>query len=157
MKPEIRDAFWQALTRSPIVMLRLAGEGEPTGHALANPMTAQIDSNAAGCVWFFMSRDSALAAGGPAQADFSATGHDVFAVLEGELVEEADPAVFDRFYTDEVAAWFVGDKPSDEALLMRFDIAHAEVWTKDQWVSGLLRCLTGQTRQKGDHDSGPIS
>jgi general stress protein 26 len=157
MRAEIRDAFWHALARSPAVMLRLAGPGEGVGQPLAHPMTAQLDSDADGCIRFFMSRDNALAAGGPAQADFSATGHDVFAMLEGELVEEADPAVFDRLFTDEVAAWFEGGKASAEALLMRLDIANAEVWTTDQWVSGLFRRLTGKTPQKGDHDSGPIS
>lgn len=154
MKSEIRDAFWHALARSPIMMLRLAKGGGDAGSALAVPMTAQLDPDADGCIWFFMSADNNLAAGGPAQADFSAKGHDVFAVLNGNLVEEADRAVFDRLYTKEVAAWFEGGKAS---LLMRLDIADAEVWTTDRSLAGLFQRMIGTSGQKGDHASGPIT
>lgn len=157
MKPEIRDAFWHALARSPIMMVRLAGAGEGLGQPLAHPMTAQLDRDADGSIWFFMSRDNGLAPGGPAQADFSATGHDVFAVLEGELVTETERAVFDKLFTDEVAAWFDGGKASAEALLMSFDIANAEVWTSGGTIGGLFHRLTGAAAAKGDHDSGPIT
>ncbi len=157
MKPEIREAFWHALARSPVMMVRLAGAGESAGQPLARPMTAQLDRDADGSIWFFMNRDNGLAPGGPAQADFSATGHDVFAVLEGELVVETDQAVFGGLLTDEVAAWFEGGKATTAALLLRFDIANAEVWTSEQSLAGLFHRLTGASASKGDHASGPIT
>ncbi len=157
MKPEIRDAFWHALARSPVMMVRLAGAGDGAGRPLARPMTAQLDRDADGSIWFFMNRDNGLAPGGPAQADFSATGHDVFAVLEGELVAETDRAVIDTLFTDEVAAWFEGGKATTAALLLRFDIANAEVWTSDRSLAGLFRRLTGASASKGDHASGRIT
>lgn len=156
MKPEIRDAFWHALARSPVMMVRLTGTAEGVGSPLAHPMTAQLDRDADGAIWFFMNRDNSLASGGPAQADFSATGHDVFAVLEGKLTEETDRAIFDKLFTDDVAAWFDGGKASAEALLLRFDIANAEVWTSERSLAGLFRRLTGAAA-RGDHEAGPIT
>ena len=41
-------------------------------------------------------------------------------------------------------------------MLMRFNIANAEVWTTDQRVFGLFRRLTGKTPQKADHVGGPL-
>jgi hypothetical protein len=42
------------------------------------------------------------------------------------------------------------------AVLMRFNIANAEVWTTDQRVFGLFSRLTGKTPQKADHVGGPL-
>jgi general stress protein 26 len=152
MTPEIRDAFWHALAASPIMMVRLAATGSP-----AHPMTAQLDRDADGCIWFFMSRDNTLAAGGPAHADLSASGHNLFAALEGALVEETDKAVFDKHFTGSVAAWFEGGKTSPEVLLMRFDIARAEIWQADTAIAGLLHRLTGATGERGEHEVGSIT
>lgn len=157
MKPEIRDAFWHALARSPIMMVRLAGAREGASDLLPHPMTAQLDRDADGSIWFFMNRDNSLASGGPAQADFSATGHDVFAVLDGQMIEETDRGVFDKLFTAEVAAWFDGSDASDQALLLRFDIANAEVWTSDLSQAGLFNRQTGTERPKGAHERGPIT
>ena len=152
MTPEIREAFWHALAASPIMMVRLAAGGHP-----AHPMTAQLDRDANGCIWFFMSRDNTLAAGGPAFADLSASGHKLFAALEGELVEETDRAVFEKYFTKDVATWFEGDKDGLSVLLMRFDIRNAEIWQTDTAIAGLLHRLTGAAGERGEHEAGSIT
>lgn len=152
MTPQIRDAFWHALAASPIMMVRLAAAGSP-----AHPMTAQLDRDADGCIWFFMNRDNTLAVGGPAYADLSASGHNLFAALGGTLVEEIDKAVFDQHFTGSVAAWFEGGKSSPDVLLMRFDIARAEIWQTDTAIAGLLHRLTGAAGERGEHEAGSIT
>ena len=152
MTPAIRDAFWHALAASPIMMVRLANAGSP-----AHPMTAQLDRDADGRIWFFMSRDNTLAAAGPAHADFAASGHHLFAALEGTLGEETDRAVFDKLFSSDVAAWFKGGADSADVLLMRFDIGNAEIWKTDTTIAGLLHRLTGTTAERGDHETGPIN
>ena len=155
MTPEIRNAFWHALADSPIMMVRLAAGG-----GLAHPMTAQLDRDADGCIWLFMSRTNTLAAGGLVEADFSATGHKVFAALEGELVEETDRAIFDKLISNDVEAWFDGGKDSPDILLMRFEIGNAEIWKIDTTIAGLFHRLTGTPVKPGEagaHDKGPIT
>ncbi|MFM9934568.1 MAG: pyridoxamine 5'-phosphate oxidase family protein [Novosphingobium sp.] len=155
MNSEIRDAFWQALAGSPVMMVRLAAQG-----STAHPMTAQLDRDADGCFWFFMNRDNTLAAGGAAHADLSASGHTVFAAVEGTLTEETDRAVFDKLFTGDVAAWFKDGRNSPEILLMRFDLGDAEIWKIDTTIAGLFHRLIGapvRPGEAGKHDKGPLT
>ena len=155
MNPEIRDAFWHALASSPIMMVRLAAEG-----SRAHPMTAQLDREANGCIWFFMNRSNTLAVGGPAKADLSASDHKLFAATDGMLVEETDRAVFEKLYNNDVAAWFKDGKDSPDLLMMRFDISDAEIWNIDMTIAGLFHRMTGsqiQASEVGNHEKGPIT
>ena len=81
----LKQKFWTALADSPFLFLQL--DADP--HA-AVPMTAQLDRQAHGAIWFFHSRSGPLAAGGPATATFAGKGHDLFARFSGTLAEETD-------------------------------------------------------------------
>lgn len=154
MDHETRKAFWNALADSPFLMVHLA-----RADAASQPMTAMLDKDAHGAVWFFMNRGNALAAGGPARADLSAKGHKLFASISGVLTAETDGAVFEKLWSDKVGAWFEGGKNSPSLLLMRLDIYNAEVWQVDMTVKGLLRLFSGsliQPREAGQHATGPV-
>lgn len=154
MNPEIRNAFWKELAHSPFMMVRLAN---PAGSG--QPMTAMLDAQAHGKIWFFMNSGNTLAPGGPAHAELSAKGHGLFAAITGTLHAETDPAVRDKLWSDKVAAWFKQGKDSPAVLLMRFDIVDAEVWQVDMSVAGLLHLFTGtliQPEQAGHHATGPV-
>jgi len=154
MDPEIRKAFWKSLADSPFLMVRLRD-----GAGAGQPMTAMLDVDAHGTIWFFMDKGNRLAAGGPAQADLSAKGHKLFAALSGTLIAETDRAVFDKLWSDKVGAWFEGGKDSPSLLLMRFEIADAEVWQVDMTVTGLLHLFTGSLihpEEAGHHAEGAV-
>jgi general stress protein 26 len=106
-----------------------------------------------------MNRSNTLAPGGAARADLSAKGHKLFAAITGTLTEETNRAVFDKLWSDKVAAWFKGGKDSPDLLLMRMDIDDAEVWQVDMTVTGLLHLFTGsliQPEEAGHHAVGPV-
>lgn len=138
MKKELREEFWKSFEKSPFIMIRLEGTG---GHA--EPMTAQLDRDAHHEIWFFTSRDNRIASGGKAMAQFSSKGHDVFACLAGNIVEETDKAVFDKHWSRAAEAWFPGGREDPSVIMLRFDIAEAEVWTADPGIIGKFKLMTG--------------
>ena len=80
---EIEAKLWKALKSDRVVMLGLAGVAE--GHA--KPMSAQIEGEEGGPIWFFTAKDTdfarELGTGGAALIHFAAKGHDLFATIEG--------------------------------------------------------------------------
>jgi general stress protein 26 len=140
MKDDIRTQLWTALDDSPFLMVGLTGEPM---HSL--PMTAILDKDAHGAFWFYTTRHSRIARGGPAMAQFAARKHELFACISGTLHEEQDPAVIDRHWSNDVAAWFEGGRTDPDLLMLRFDLDDAEIWTADLGVKGLFKLMTGQT------------
>lgn len=138
MTETISKQFWTALEDSPFLMVGLNGDHQ---HSL--PMTAQLDRNANHAFWFYASKDNRLAAGGPAMAQFSAKGHDLFACISGTIVTENDPVVIDRYWSNQVAAWYEGGRNDPNLLMLRFDLGDAEIWTADMGVKGLFKLMTG--------------
>ena len=154
MDPEIREAFWKALAHSPFMMVRL-DQADSGGQ----PMTAMLDSDAHGKIWFFMASNNTLAPGGAAHAELSDKGHSLFAALNGTLQREDDATVRDKLWSGKVAAWFKEGKDSPSVLLMRFDIADAHVWQVDMTAAGLFHLFTGtliKPGQAGHYDTGPV-
>lgn len=152
--PDLRQSFWTALDDSPFLMVRLAG-----GDTGGQPMTAMLDPSAHGTIWFFMSRDNDLASGGEVRAEFAAKGHRLFAALTGTLEIEPDRAVFEKLWSNKVAAWFKGGKDDPALRLMRYAIAHAEVWEVDMSIGGLLHLFTGTLiphEEAGHHAEGTV-
>lgn len=139
MSDNIRTDFWKALEASPFLMVKLTGE-----HTHALPMTAQLDKHASHAFWFYTSKDSRLAAGGSAMAQFSSKGHDLFACVSGTLREETDAAVIDRYWSNQVEAWYEGGRNDPNLLMLRFDLYDAEIWTMDMGVKGLFKLVTGK-------------
>lgn len=145
MDSKIREEFWHAFEKSPVIMIRLDGSSD---HAA--PMTAQLDKDAHHAIWFYTSRGNRIAAGGRAVAEFSSKGHDVFASLSGTLTEETDPATIDRHWSKPVEAWFPKGRNDPDLVMLRLDIGHSEVWTVDAGIIGTFKLLTGQDVRSSD-------
>ena len=141
---EIRERFWKELSRSPFLMVTLQGTQD---HAM--PMTAQLDANAHHCFWFYSSKGNRLATGGRAMAQFAAKDHDLFACIDGILTPESDPAIIDRYWSNDVAAWYSGGRDDPDLLMLRFDLGTAEIWRADSGAGGLFRKLFGGDARRG--------
>lgn len=135
---EIRERFWKELSESPFLMLGLEGT-----HQHSQPMTAQLDPHANSEFWFYTSRDNRLSPGGKAMAQFVSKEHYLFACIDGTLVEETDPAVIDRYWSNEVEAWFPQGRQDPSLMMLRFELGTAEIWLADLSVKGLFKMLLG--------------
>jgi len=154
MDKETRETFWKAFADSPYIMMRLDGSTEH-----AEPMTAQLDKDAHHAIWFFLPRDNRIAAGGSAMGQVVTKGHDVFACLSGTLVEEADPSLREKHWNTVVESWFPNGKTDPNVLMLRFDIADAEVWIADMSMKGKFKMLTGRPidpSEAGTHAVGAV-
>lgn len=148
-KADIRDRLWSELAQSPFLMVGLMSGG---GHSL--PMTAQLDPDANHCFWFYTVKDNRLASGGAAMAQFSAKGHDLFACIDGRLSPETDPAVIDRYWSNQVEAWYPGGRNDPNLLMLRFDLGSAEIWLADLSFKGMFKMMFGgdvRAEMKGKH------
>lgn len=151
---EIRDRFWAELSASPFLMVGLVGSQD---HHL--PMTAQLDPDANHCFWFYTSKDNRLAPGGAAMAQFSGKGHDLFACVNGTLSAETDPAVIDRYWSNDVEAWYPGGRQDPNLLMLRFDLGTAEIWRSDMSLTGAFKQLFGgdvRDEMRGKHAEVPL-
>jgi general stress protein 26 len=136
---ELKQQFWEALADSPYLFLQL--EGDP---ATAVPMTAELDENARGAIWFFTGRNHAFARGGPATATFASKGHDVFARFKGALVHETSRERLDKEWSNFVEAYFPRGKDDPQLLMLRMDLADAEIWTTDIGLTTTIKMALGQ-------------
>ncbi|CAN5346648.1 pyridoxamine 5'-phosphate oxidase family protein [soil metagenome] len=146
---EIKTRFWRELEQSPFLMV-----GLEAGHTHSLPMTAQLDKNANHAFWFYTTKDNRLAPGGSAMAQFAGKDHALFACINGTLVAETDPAVIDRYWTKEVAAWYPGGRSDPNLLMLRFDLGEAEIWLSDISLKGIFRMIAGKPvaeDMKGKH------
>ena len=134
----LKRQFWTAFADSPFVFVQR--DGDPAG---AIPMTAQLDRQANSAIWFFHGRSGPLAAGGPATATFAAKGHDLFARFTGTLTEETDRARFEEEWAPAVAAWFPGGKDDPDLMMLRMDLAQAEIWNADLGFVDTAKMLLG--------------
>lgn len=145
MTDSVRKQMWEALSASPFVMLHLSNS-----HDHAIPMAAQLDPDAEGEFWFCTTRDNRVAQGGPAMAQFTSLGHDLFCCISGTLVEETDKAVIDRYWSNAVAAWYDQGRNDPNLLMMRFELDDAEIWTRDSSFKGLFKLMSGQKVNEGE-------
>ena len=149
MSDEIRQKMWKAMADSPYVMIGLTDN-----HDHSQPMTAQLDKDADGKFWFYTDKQNRLAPVGPAMAQFSSKGHDLFACISGTLVEETDPAVIDRYWSKQVAAWYEQGRDDPNLMMLRFELDDAEIWEADLSIKGVFRLMTGhriKSDDLGDH------
>ncbi|MCC4604892.1 pyridoxamine 5'-phosphate oxidase family protein [Xanthomonas campestris pv. parthenii] len=149
---ELQDKFWKALKSDRTVMLGL--DGVEDGHA--RPMTAQIEGDSGGPIWFFTSRDNALLAmlgqGRRVIGAFSSKGHDLFASISGSLREDTDRAVIDRLWNPYVAAWYEGGKDDPKLALLRLDPDHAQIWLNGSSLLAGIKVLLGIDPKKDYQD-----
>jgi len=148
---ELVAKFWKSLKSDRTAMVGLVGvEGDR-----AQPLTAQIEDDDGGPIWFFTSADSdlvaALASHRDAVLHFASKGHDLFASVEGELTVSTDRATIDRLWNPFVAAWFEG-KDDPKVRLLRFDAGHAQIWLNENSLFAGLKMLLGRDPKKDYKD-----
>ncbi|MBJ2149775.1 pyridoxamine 5'-phosphate oxidase family protein [Paracoccus sp. IB05] len=137
---ELESKLWSALRSDRVMMLGLVGKDD--GHT--RPMTAIIEGEDRGPIWFFTSIDNEIvtAGGGRAVAAFVSKGHDLFATIHGRVSISQDPAAIDRLWNSMVAAWFDGqDDP--KLRVLRLDPEGAQIWENASSLFAGVRALFG--------------
>jgi general stress protein 26 len=148
----LKSKFWTTLADSPFLFLQR--DRDPT----AVPMTAQLDRDAHGTIWFFTSRTGPFAAAGPATATFAGKGHELFARFTGVLAEETDPARLERHWSPPIEAWFPGGRDDPDLLMLRMDLGQAEIWNADLGFIDTTKMLLGfDVRQDAADDHVEIA
>lgn len=151
-KRELQDKFWKALKSDMTMMLGLVGVEE--SHTL--PMTAQLENDSKGPIWFFTSKDNSLAQNlkrnGRAIATFVSKGHDLFATVHGQLSTDTDPEMVERLWNPFIAAWYEGGKDDPNLVLLRFDAEKAEIWLNENNFLAGIKMLFGSDPKKDYKD-----
>jgi general stress protein 26 len=141
---ELEEKFWKALKSDMTMMLGM--EGADDGHT--RPMTAQLEGQASGPIWFFTTTDNGLVQGlqggaSRAIATFASKGHDLFATVHGSLTVDTNRAVVDRLWNRFVAAWYKGGKDDPKLALLRLDPESGEVWLNGSSLVAGVKMLMG--------------
>jgi general stress protein 26 len=141
---ELEQKFWQAMKSDMTMMLGL--DGVEDGHA--RPMTAQLEHDDRGPIWFFTARDNTIvkklaAQSNRAIATFTSKGHDLFATIHGTVRLDTDRAVIDRLWNRYIAAWFEGGKDDPKLALLRLDPERAEIWADASSILAGVKLLLG--------------
>ena len=141
---ELEQKFWQALKSDMTMMLGL--DGVEDGHA--RPMTAQLEHDDRGPIWFFTARDNTIvkklaAQSNRAIATFTSKGHDLFATIHGTVRLDTDRAVIDRLWNRYIAAWYEGGKDDPKLALLRLDPERAEIWADASSILAGVKLLLG--------------
>jgi general stress protein 26 len=149
---ELEKKFWKALKSDRTLMLGL--DGVEDGHA--RPMTALLEQEGSGPIWFFTAKDNAivqkLSHGERAIATFASKHHDLFATIHGRVVLDTDPAVVDRLWNPFVAAWYEGGKEDPKLALLRLDPERAEIWADASSLVAGIKLLLGIDPKKDYKD-----
>jgi general stress protein 26 len=148
---ELEQKLWKALKSDMTLMLGV--DGMEDGHT--RPMTAQLEHEARGPIWFFASNDNALVrhAATPrrAVAAFAAKGHSLFASIGGMLSVDTDRAMIERLWNPFIAAWFEG-KDDPRIALLRLDPDQGEVWLNENNLLAGVKMLMGIDPKKDYED-----
>ena len=139
---ELKSKFWASLKSDMTMMI-----GLDNSKVIPRPMTAQMETDGNGPVWFFTAKDTELVQGltdgSKATATFTSKGHDLFATVQGNLWLDNDRATIDRLWNRFVAAWFEGGKDDPRLALLRFDPREAEIWLDGSSVMAGIKMLLG--------------
>ena len=148
---DLEKKFWKALKSDMTLMLGV--DGLEDGHT--RPMTAQLEHEERGPIWFFTSVDNGLVrqldAPRRAVAAFAAKGHALFASIGGQLVVDTDRAVVERLWNPFVAAWYEG-KDDPRLALLRLDPDQGEVWLNENNLLAGVKMLMGIDPKKDYQD-----
>ncbi len=149
---ELEKKFWSSIKSDRTVMLGLTSA--ENGHT--RPMTAQIENDEGGPIWFFTSNETALVKQlGSAQSaslSLASKGLDLFASVQGQLSIDNDRAMIDKLWSPFVAAWFEGGKTDPKLALLRFDAGHAEIWENAHSLIAGIKMLLGSDPKKDYKD-----
>ncbi len=148
---ELERKLWKALKADRTLMLWLESEA---GHP--RPMTALLEAEGHGPAWIFTSADNPLAERARtavrACASFASMGHDLFASLQGVLLRDDDRTAIDRLWNPFTAAWYEGGKDDPKLALLRFEPAHAEIWSNENSLWAGMKVLLGADPKKEYQD-----
>lgn len=140
---ELETKFWKALKSDMTMMLGIVGLDE--GHT--RPMTAQLEGDEGGPIWFFTAKDNDLVqqlrGDDRAVATFASKDHDIFAAVHGSLRVDTDKAVVDRLWNRFVAAWYEGGKDDPKLALLRLDPDRGQVWADASSMVAGVKMLLG--------------
>lgn len=143
--------FWEALKSDMTLMLGVDGLEE--GHT--RPMTAQLEYENRGPIWFFTSIDNALVrhVSTPCRAiaAFSSKGHSLFASIGGTLSLDTNRTVVERLWNPFIAAWYEG-KNDPKLALLRLDPDEGEVWLNENNLFAGVKMLIGIDPKKDYQD-----
>ena len=150
---ELEQTFWKALKSDMTMMLGL--DGVEDGHA--RPMTAQLEHDDRGPIWFFTAKDNTIVKklatqSNRAIATFTSKGHDLFATIHGTVRLDTDRAVIDRLWNRYVAAWYEGGKDDPKLALLRLDPERAEIWADASSILAGVKLLLGVDPKKSYKD-----
>ncbi|WP_165188144.1 pyridoxamine 5'-phosphate oxidase family protein [Caulobacter soli] len=144
---ELAAKFWKSLKSDRTAMVGLVDVED----GRAQPLTALVENDDRGPIWFFTSSESDLVAQltshRKAILHFASKGHDLFASVEGDLAVDTDRATIDRLWNPFVAAWFEG-KDDPKIRLLRFDAGDAQIWLNENSLFAGLKMLLGSDPKK---------
>lgn len=139
---ELKTKFWKALESDRTVMLGMPG----LDHSHTRPMTAQVDEDESGDIWFFTATDNEIAKNGrngeEAFFTFASKGHDIFAMVHGAIEDGTTPENVDRLWNRFVAAWYEG-KDDPKLVLLRFRPREAHIWADASSIVAGIKMLLG--------------
>lgn len=129
-KTDPRPAILKAAAEAPAVML-----GNPARGRTFQPMNAHLDEKDH-VLRFFAAADSDLyegVRGGHADVTCLVTSRDftLFASIEGELVERAEPELIDRHFDPMTEAWFEKGRDDPKLTLLEFRPRDAAAWASE--------------------------
>lgn len=140
---ELEMKFWKALKSDMTMMVGISDVEE----SHTRPMTAQLERDEGGPIWFFTSKDTELfqqlTGRERAVATFASKDHDVFAAVHGTLAVDTDRAVVDRLWNKYVAAWYEGGKNDPKLALLRLDPDQAQIWADATSLVAGLKLMLG--------------
>lgn len=149
---DIEEKFWKALKSDMTVMLGLVGRDD----GRAQPMTAQLEDEGRGPIWFFSAKDvdlvQAVAERAPALLHFASKGHELFASVTGQLVPDNDRGTIDRLWNPFAAAWYEGGKDDPKLQLLRFEPGEAQIWLNENSAFAGVKMLLGIDPKKDSKD-----
>ncbi len=142
---ELEARFWKALKKDMTMMVGLTGVDETH----SRPMTAQMEGDEGGPIWFFSSTETELVqqvgsgAGSRALATFASKGHDLYAAVHGSLTIDNDRAVVDALWNPYVAAWYEGGKDDPKLVLLRLDPDRGQIWLDGSSLLAGIKIMLG--------------
>ena len=149
---EIEEKFWKGLKLDMTVMLGLVGRDD----GRAQPMTAQVEEEGRGPIWFFSAKDvdlvQATGESAPALLHFASKRHDLFASVRGRLAPDNDRATIDRLWSPVAAAWYEQGKDDPKLRLLRFDPGEAQIWLNENSAFAGVKMLLGIDPKKDYKD-----
>lgn len=149
----LKADFWKALKSDRTVMLGLSTDRDPH----LRPMTALIEGDEGGPVWFFTAVDTELAESVKSQRralfTLASKGHELFATVHGSIVHDLDREAVDRLWNPFVAAWYEKGKDDPKLALLRFDPEEAQIWRNGSSLVAGVKALLGVDPKRDYRDN----